>query len=230
MEKNMHRLKRISIITGNLGSGKTEIAINLALHLAGQGLKTFLVDLDIINPYFRTRLVRGKLEEKGLQVISPLGDKAFADVPALSPAVKGVIENRAHTGVFDVGGDDVGAVALGRYRDMLKPEDFMMIFVVNTCRPFTGSREGIIKYLDSIERASGLPVRGLVCNTNIGLETSPGVVLEGFQTVEAVAGEKGIPLLFTVVNRAILAGAQELLGGRSAVFPIDLYMAPPWRT
>lgn len=225
---DMQQLKRISIITGNLGSGKTEIAINLALHMKDLGLRTSLVDLDIINPYFRTRLVRKKLEEKGLQVVSPLGDLAFADLPAMSPAIKGVIENSQRTGVFDVGGDDVGAVALGRYREMLIPGDFLMLFVINTCRPFTGDEGGIIKYMESIEKASGLMVGGLICNSNIGGETSPETVLEGVRTVESVAREKGLPLLFTVVNRNILDSVSELLGARHNVFPIDLYMKPPW--
>lgn len=225
----MHRLKRISIITGNLGSGKTEIAINLALHMAHQGKKTFLVDLDIINPYFRTRLVRNKLEEMGLKVITPLGDLAFADLPALSPAIKGVIENRQCTGIFDVGGDDVGAVALGRYSDLLTPEDFLMIFVVNTCRPFTGDARGIIKYLRSIERASGLKAGGLVCNTNLGLETVPEAVWEGYRTVAAVSDQTGIPLLFTVVKSDLYSKVKELLRGESEIFPIDTYMEPPWK-
>lgn len=225
----MRRLKRISIITGNLGSGKTEIAINLALRMAHQDKKTFLVDLDIINPYFRTRLVRNKLEEMGLKVITPLGDLSFADLPALSPAIKGVIENRQCTVVFDVGGDDVGAVALGRYSDLLTPEDFLMIFVVNTCRPFTGDAGGIIKYLRSIERASGLKAGGLVCNTNLGPETVPDNVLEGYGTVAEVSDQTGIPLLFTVVKSDLYSKVKELFRGKSEIFPIDTYMEPPWQ-
>lgn len=225
----MRQLKRISIVTGNLGSGKTEIAINLALRMAHQGKKTYLVDLDIINPYFRTRLVRNKLEEMGLKVITPLGDLSFADLPALSPAIKGVIENRQCTGIFDVGGDDVGAVALGRYSDLLAAEDFLMIFVINTCRPFTGDVRGIIKYLRSIEGASRLKAGGLVCNTNLGPETGPDTVLEGYRTVTEVSRQTGIPLLFTVVKSDLYINIKELLQGESEILSIDTYMKPPWQ-
>ncbi|MFZ5647785.1 MAG: hypothetical protein ACOY30_09235 [Bacillota bacterium] len=223
-----NRLKRITMFTGNLGSGKTEIAINLALKLMGSGKKTALVDLDIINPYFRTRLVIKKLEDMGLKVIAPGGNLVFADLPALSPAVKGVIENTDIHGVFDIGGDDVGAAALGRYRDMLLENDFLMLFVVNTCRPFTRNPEGIIKYLNSIQSASGLKVGGLVSNANIGGETVLDTVLDGFETVSGTAGMLGLPVYFVTVKKDLEDKARAALKGRAEVVGIERFMTPPW--
>ncbi|MFZ5644083.1 MAG: hypothetical protein ACOY46_10875 [Bacillota bacterium] len=225
----MNCLKRISIITGNLGSGKTEVAINLAIMLKKLGRPTALVDLDIINPYFRTRLVMNKITDMGVKVVAPAGHLVMSDIPALSPEIKGVIENRTIYGVFDVGGDDVGATALGRYREQLLAEEFKVIFVVNANRPFTRDSEGIIKYIDSIEKASGLKVKGLVNNSNLGTETSLNTVIEGFDKVQAVSEILKIPILFTAVDKSLESQARIRLKGRSEVFPIRPFMEPPWK-
>lgn len=200
----------------------------MALKMMRGGKKTALVDLDIINPYFRTRLVIKSLEEMGLNVIAPGGNMVFADLPALSPAVKGVIENTGIHGVFDIGGDDVGATALGRYRDILLENDFLMLFVVNTCRPFTRRPEGIIKYLESIQSASGLKAGGLVSNANIGGETGLDTVLEGYETVARTAEMLGLPVYFVTVKSELEDSAREALGDTVSVFAIERFMSPPW--
>ncbi|MFZ5633252.1 MAG: hypothetical protein ACOY40_10440 [Bacillota bacterium] len=221
-------LKRLTIFTGSLGSGKTEVAVNLALNLMRRGKRTALADLDIINPYFRTRLVRRQLEEMGLKVVSPEGRFSFADLPALSPAIKGVIEDREVTGVFDVGGDDVGAVALGQFREMLPDSECQMLFVINTCRPFTRDPEGIIKYINDIQGASGLKVAGLVNNANLGRETGLDTVLGGFETVSGVARITGLPVAFTAVKRDLEDQVRRALGEGAGIMPIDFFMKPPW--
>ncbi|MHB8155969.1 MAG: nucleotide-binding protein [Desulfocucumaceae bacterium] len=224
----MYSLKRITLLTGNLGSGKTEIAINLALNLLKQEKKTILVDLDIINPYFRSRLVKGSLENMGLRVIAPEGNMIYADLPAVSPAIKGVIEDVSVNGVFDVGGDDVGAKALGRYRDLLTAENCNMLFVVNTCRPFTRDPDGIIKYITSIQAASGIKVKGLVSNPNLGRETAIETVLEGFRVVAEVSELTGLPIKLTAVRRDLEKKAREVLDQRIPLLTIDYYMKTPW--
>jgi hypothetical protein len=224
----LDRLNRITIYVGNLGSGKTEVAVNTALALMRSGKRTALVDLDIINPYFRTRLVRQQLEDMGLRVVSPTGRFSFADLPALSPAVKGVIENPEATGVFDVGGDDVGAVALGQYRDMLQGREIKMLFVINTCRPFTRDPEGIIKYVRGIEKASGIKACGLVNNANLGRETGVDTVVSGFAVVSRVSEMLGLPVFFTAVKRDLQEEARLALGERSAILPLDKFMLTPW--
>jgi len=225
----MNCLKRISIITGNLGSGKTEIAINLSIMLRNLGYATALVDLDIVNPYFRSRLVRNKLTDMGIKVVAPAGHLAVSDIPAISPEVKGVIENRTIYGIFDVGGDDAGATALGRYREQLLAEDFAVIFVINTNRPFTKDPEGIIKYIYSIEKASGLKVGGLVNNSNLGSETSLNTVIEGLEKVRAVSDILGLPVLFTAVSKNLEDQARIRLRGITEIFPMHSFMKPPWK-
>ncbi|MFZ5596608.1 MAG: hypothetical protein ACOY31_06305 [Bacillota bacterium] len=223
-----NRLKRITLITGSLGSGKTEVAINMALNLAGQGNKTSLVDLDIINPYFRSRLVKKPLERMGIRVITPRGQLASADLPAISPEVKGVIEDTGVKGVFDIGGDDIGARALGRYRDSLGKTDFYMLMVVNTCRPFTRDAGGIIRQMKSIVKASGIPVNGLVNNANLGPETDIKTVKDGLDTVNNVSRQTGIPVFFTVVGKKLESEAVNILGGETDILAVDLFMKPPW--
>lgn len=222
------KLKRIAIFTGNLGSGKTEVAVNLALSLTRRGKRTVLVDLDIINPYFRTRLVKNQLESLGLEVVSPTGRYTFADLPALSPAVKGVIANGDITGVFDVGGDDVGAVALGQYRELLEISEFRMLFVINTCRPFTRDPDGIIKYINSIQDASGLMADGLVNNANLGGETGLDTILSGYEVVSRVGDMLGLPVFFTAVKKELEEAARKALGGKSDILPLEKFMKTPW--
>lgn len=228
VNRMLELLKRITIYVGNLGSGKTEIAANTALALMRSGKNARLVDLDIINPYFRTRLIRQQLEDRGLQVICPRGKFSFADLPALSPGVKGVIENREITGVFDVGGDDVGAVALGQYRTMLEGQDFQMLFVINNCRPFTRDPEGIIKYLGSIQEASGIKASGLVNNANLGADTGLETVLAGYQSVSRVSGMTGLPVYFTAVRRELEEEARRALGPEAGILPLEKFMKTPW--
>lgn len=220
---------RITIFTGNLGSGKTEVAINYALHEKKLGRRTAIVDLDIVNPYFRTRLVREQLGGLGLEVVCPRGPLAAADVPALSPAIKGVLENKDIYGVFDVGGDDVGATALGRFKELLPEGSHQLYFVVNACRPFTRDPAGVIKILRSVEKASKLKVTGLVSNTNLGRETDLQTVLDGHRMVREVAEEIGIPVAFLGARLDLVKELTMRVKDGTVVMPMQFFMRPPWQ-
>lgn len=217
--------KRISIFAGYFGSGKTEISLNYAIKIHKMGEKVAVVDLDLINPYFRTRVVKSHFEDKGIKVVSP-GDKlANADVPALSPAIYGVLEGQNGYGVFDVGGGDIGAVVLGRFKNNLPDGAFNLFLVVNTCRPFTRDKGGIITALRDIEKTSRLKVSALVSNTNLGSETDASTVLEGYRITSEAAQFLNLPVAF-VSTRADLVGSLDEIN--VPVLPLTLFMKIPW--
>lgn len=219
--------RKISIFCGNLGSGKTEISINYSLILKKQlGKPTNLIDIDIVNPYFRSRLMKNYLSKKGVNVICPIGELAGADVPALPPAILGVIKNPDVYGVFDVGGDDVGATVLGRFKPYLYEGVYNLFFVVNANRPFTGSVEGIIKYLSDIQKVTRLNITALVNNTNLGLETGLNTIVKGHKMISQVAQKLNIPIAFVTALRAVAGDVEKTLNVK--VLPLDLHMQPPW--
>lgn len=220
-----YELRKVTIFTGSFGSGKTEITLNFALQLKQAGHQATISDLDIINPYFRTRFVRERLADSGIEVVCPEKGLQSADVPALSPAVRGVMEGNRGYGVIDVGGDDIGSIVLGRFKDILPAGTYNLIMVVNACRPSTRDVEGIIRQVEAIERASRLKINALVNNTNLGPETSLQVIREGQGTVSSAAARIGVTVAFTGVRRDLAVEAVNL---GVPVLPLDLFMNPPW--
>lgn len=221
-----YELRKLTIFTGNFGSGKTEITLNLALELKKDGRQVTVVDLDIINPYFRTRVVSDHLAAGGIDMICPEKSLQNADVPALSPAIRGVLEGHRGHGVVDVGGDDIGSVVLGRFKGLLQEGAYNLIMVVNACRPSTRDVEGIIRQAEAIEGTSRLKINSLVNNTNLGPETDLRVICEGQRVVVGAAARMGLPVAFAGVRRDL---AGEAAGLGVPVLPLDLFMKPPWR-
>lgn len=226
--KSMAWLRRITIFTGNLGSGKTELAASYALHLRQEcDLPTAIVDLDIVNPYFRTRMIERELGAAGIRVICPRGRLAAADIPSLSAEIKAVfIDHRLH-GVFDVGGDDVGATALGQYRDELPDGEYRLLFVINACRPFTRQPAAIEKIMAEISQAARLPVDGLVSNTNLGAATDLDTFLAGHAVVQEVSARTGLPVVLAGVLPQLLSEARAALPDVK-ILPVRRFMVPPW--
>jgi len=225
---NVPGLKRVNIFVGNLGSGKTELAINTAVELSRIG-PVALVDLDIINPYYRTRYAKERLERPGLEVVCPPRELIQADIPALPPAILGVLTREDRFGVFDVGGDDIGATVLGRFKPNLPAGQHAVFFVINACRPRTGTPYQIVEMLDSIQRASRARVHYLVNNTNLGADTDLEAIAEGQCLINEVSIKLGIPVAFVSVRRD-LADQAAKLGLNVPVVGIDLYMRPPWES
>ncbi|WP_003542504.1 hypothetical protein [Desulfotomaculum nigrificans] len=220
-------IKPVTIFTANLGSGKTEISINFSRMLQQRGEKVSLVDLDIINPYFRTRLAKDNLAGQGLKVICPPGHLVNADVPAITPAVRGALQAVEGYCVCDVGGDDVGAIALGMFKPYLPPTGFNLYLVVNTCRPLTRDFAGVVKMMQGIEKNSRLKITGLVSNTNLGRHTDVAVMLEGYHKVSQMADRLGLPVAFMASPRELAAEVQANLPGVD-ILPLEFYMKTPW--
>ena len=218
--------KRIRIITGHYGSGKTEFAVNYTLGLAAAGYKTAIVDLDIVNPYFRSRQMEPFIEQKGIRVISSSIKGLAGDLPALSPEVNTVFHDKSYQAVLDVGGDKVGATALGRYHESLDREPYDMLFVLNANRSLTHDLDGAIRYIREIEMGSRQRVTALVNNTHLCGETTIEDIMRGQRLCEQVSEALELPIKYIVVQKDLVSQLPQNLKGE--VFPIDIYMKKPW--
>ncbi len=215
------------IYTGNFGSGKTEISLNQAIHLARRGQRVTLIDLDIVKPYFRSREVRQMLEREGVALIAPQEGLADADLPVVTPAVTGVLTSGTGTCIIDVGGDNLGATALGRFKPYLDKHAASLHLVINPYRPFTQNLHGVRKMIGEIETASRLRVDKLVSNPNLGQGTLATEVVEGHGIVRQIAGELGLPISFLAVLAPLVDEIKHALPGET-LFPVENYMLPPW--
>lgn len=216
---------RLLIVTGHFGTGKTEFSVNLALGLAKAGQRTLLADLDIVNPYFRSRERKAELQAAGVRVITSSQACSDADIPALPAEILTVLEDRSYRGVLDIGGDPEGARVLARFQPKILPEDYQLIFVSNANRPEVRQPKRAVAYLRSIEAVTGLVCGGIVNNTHLCGETTPAEVLKGARLAEAVSRETGIPVLCHVAEESIAGQLQEL---ESPVYPITIKMKKPW--
>jgi hypothetical protein len=194
---------RISVFTGRFGSGKTEIALNYALQLTEQGTRPFLVDLDIVTPYFRTRDRSEELTRRGVRVVTPYAVGQHIHVPAIHPQIRGAVEQTTHPVVIDLGGDKQGARALAQYAPTLKRLGYKMYFCVNPYRPFTDTVRGIQEAIVEIETSSRLCVSALVSNPNLMSETSAQIFEQGHSLVTQVSSDLSLPVAFAVTSESL---------------------------
>ena len=216
---------RISIITGHYGTGKTEFAVNLALAMAAEGEQVMVADLDIVNPYFRSRERKAVLEQAGISLICSSQACADADVPSLPAELLTILENREVRGILDIGGDPVGARVLARFRPKILQEDFQLIYVLNANRPEVREAENAVAYLRGIEATTGLPCTGIVNNTHLCGETTEAEIRKGAALAAAVSRETGIPVLCHVAHQRLAPNLSDL---PETVFPINIQMKKPW--
>ena len=201
--------KRLTLFAGHYGSGKTNIAVNYALHLAGEGKKVCIADLDIVNPYFRTKDSAKVLEEAGVYLVSPQFANTNVDLPALPAEAYRLVTDRETYGIMDIGGDDRGAYALGRYVPAILAEnDYRMIFVANASRPLTRTPEDAMEVMAEIEAACGLKFTDLVNNTNLGDLTTPETVLASQEYMEKLSALSGLPVFATTAKADVAAKLQ----------------------
>ena len=218
-------MKRIQIITGHYGSGKTEYAVNLALQLAEKYENVALADMDIVNPYFRSYEQAKRLEDAGIRVIvTSCG--GIADIPAINPEVLSIFQQEKWTGVLDIGGDPIGARVLARFAPQLKTEDFDLLFVLNANRPETKDVESALQYMRDIERECRQKVTGIVNNTHLCGETTAEEILKGARMAQELSERTSLPVIHHAVQRKFVEQVQDKLS--EPVLPMNIYMKKPW--
>ena len=197
-------MKRITVFSGHYGSGKTNVALSVALGLARSGQSVTVADLDIVNPYFRTKDSARELEKAGIELICSDYANTNVDIPALPQSMYAITDDRSRKVVVDLGGDDRGALALGRLAPaILEENDFDLFAVINMFRPLTKTAEETVGVMKEIEAASGLRFTGLVNNSNLGEETTPETVLSSLPYAEETARLSGLPIVMTTVEKEL---------------------------
>lgn len=227
-------MKRVTVIAGHYGSGKTEFAVNLALGLKEKidsekrCEKVALLDMDIANPYFRSRERQKMLEEQGIEVIyNTFGFDITEDLPAITAAVRGPLENKDYHVVVDVGGNDSGARILKQFGKYLVGDDVELLCVLNGNRMETDTIEGMLEHLESIEVETGLKFDGIINNTHMLTETTAEDVIKGYQLCSEVSDKLGIPIAVNTCREDLLEDLKALMDMEN-VYPIKLYMRPSW--
>ena len=213
-------MKRITIFAGHYGSGKTNIAVNLALKMKKDGYNTVIADLDIVNPYFRTKDSLERLTAAGIKLISSEYANSNVDIPAIPQEMYSVVDDKENYYIIDLGGDDRGAYAMGRYADAIKEEgSYEMLFVFNKYRPLTPDAESALEVMREIEEASKVKFTAIVNNSNIGELTDKNAVLASRAECEKLSLLSGLPLRFTAVNETLCDEVKEEIPD---VFPLAL--------
>lgn len=187
---------RILVVTGHFGAGKTNVSVNLALALQKEGRRVTLIDFDVVNPYFRAADNCALLHAAGVRTIVPTYANTNVDIPVLPAEVSSVFADEGCTAIFDVGGDDVGAAALGVYRAQIAAAGYDMLYVCNAYRPLTANPQDAVLLMRDIEGRAGLSCTAIVNNSNIGTETTPEAVADSFAWAEEIAAQSGLPILF----------------------------------
>ena len=211
--------KRLTLFAGHYGSGKTNIAVNYALHLAGEGKQVCIADLDIVNPYFRTTDSARELQRAGVQLVAPQFANSNVDLPALPAEAYRLVQDKNTYGIMDIGGDDRGAYALGRYTDFIKDENnYRMAFVSNCYRPLTRTPQEALEVMREIEEACHLKFTCIVNNANLGTETTAQTVLDSLDYIQKLCQLSGLPLWMHTARWDVAQSLTQL----NPVLPLQL--------
>ena len=216
----MYPLKRLTILCGHYGSGKTNVAVNIAAELKKSHDSVTVADLDIVNPYFRTKDSAAFFEEQGIRLICSAYANSNVDIPALPQEMYALTDDRSMTAVLDIGGDDRGALVLGRLAPkILLENDYEMLMVINCYRPLTRDAASTMEVLREIEYAGGIRFTGLVNNSNLGAMTTAEDVLASREYAEEVSGLSGLPVVMTTVRQELYPA---VVGKVPGAFPLGL--------
>lgn len=218
--------KRITLFAGHYGSGKTNIAVNYALWLKEENEKVVIADLDIVNPYFRSKDSEKHLEERGIHLISSEYANTNVDVPAMPAEAYSILDNKQTVAVIDVGGDDRGALAMGRYAPaILNENNYEMLFVINKYRPLTPDCASTIAVMHEIEAACKMKFTGIVNNSNLGDETAEEDVVASIKYADEISKASGLPIRMTTVKEDLYDKLKEKVVKCTA---IRLYVKQSW--
>ncbi len=213
--------KRVTVFMGHYGSGKTFVSVNYALALKKLGKNVSIYDLDIVNPYYRTVDAEKTLNQAGVElVVSPFAE-TNVDIPAMSAKSYKMVDDKACFAVADIGGDDRGALALGRFRDKIIEEDnYDALLVVNKYRPETRDLEGVLEIKNEIEIAGKLPFTGIVNNTNLGEETAVDDIIKGLEFCNQISKITGLPVKFSAVREDLIPKTEKIIKDILPIRPI----------
>ncbi len=204
--------KRVYILAGHYGSGKTNVAVNLALKIKKDGFNVKIADLDIVNPYFRTKDSLKELTNAGIELISPAFANTNVDLPALPQEAYSLVQRKDAIAVLDVGGDDRGAYALGRYAPyILEENNYEMCFVFNCYRPLTRTAEEALEVMKEIEFACKIPFTAIINNSNIGNDTDKEIIEASFKETERLSSLSGLPIIYSAVREDIEISVSDKL-------------------
>ncbi len=218
---------RLIIVIGAYGSGKSEYSINLAKIIKDKGNDVSLVDLDVVNPYFRSREVREKFKEDGIEVIAPEGSYSHADLPMLSPRIMGEVQNYDRAVILDVGGDPAGCRTLARYLQNINKRGYEMHYVINTKRPATQDENGIMEMYEMLQNTSKLKITEFVCNTNLMEYTTKETVETGIKIIDGVANKLNIKFeKYLVLENYQDKVPDNILGKKRIV--LSYFLNKPW--
>ena len=216
--------KRVTILAGHYGSGKTNIAVNMAINEAAAGKETVVADLDIVNPYFRTLDSKEDFDRAGIRLICSRFANSNVDLPAMPDDLYVITEDRNLRVIVDLGGDERGALAMGRLSGALKEEDdYEMLMVINSCRPLTMNASDTMEVFNEIEAAARLKFTGIINNTNLGRDTDAQLILSSLEYAEEVSKASGLPVVCTTVSEELYS---KLEGKVPNLFPLKLQKRP----
>ncbi len=196
--------KKLTVVTGHYGSGKTNLSVNIALDIAESGEKCTVIDLDIVNPYFRTADFRGLFDERGIDIFAPVYANTNLDIPSLNIPLESLLKSGTHI-VIDVGGDDEGAKALGRFAPLINSTaDKDVLYVINRYRYLTKEPEEAAQVMREIEFSGGVRCTGIVNNSTLGTETTLGTVRESLSFAQKVSELTGLPITATCAIKSAM--------------------------
>lgn len=227
------KLKRITLVTGHYGSGKTEFSVNRVMELKKEYEKVAILDMDIANPYFRSRERQEKLNEEDILVeYNSFGYDITEDLPAISASMKAPLENKEYVTIVDVGGNNTGAMVLNQFKKYFIPEECEQLCVINANRPETDTLQGALNHISSIQSETGIGIHGLINNTHMLQETEPEDIIRGYKLCKKISEQLEIPIVYNLCRENLLESLTTAIQAENIndmnIYPIKLYMRPTW--